>query len=87
MVSNCSYTNLFIIEEGELVINSFVIFRNFINRRPEVGYRFPIAPTKKYIVMQGGKELHDKGKVQKDFFPNFKKKNPDEGMSIARSST
>jgi hypothetical protein len=50
--------------EGELVIKSLVIFINFINRRQEVGYRFPIAPTKKYIVMQRGKELHVKGKVE-----------------------
>ncbi len=64
LVSNCSYTKIFIIGEGELVINGLVIFINFINRRPEVGYRFPIGLTKKYIVMQGGKELGVKGKVE-----------------------
>jgi hypothetical protein len=47
---------------GELVINGLVIFINFINRRPEVGYRFPIGRIKKYIVMQREEELRDKEK-------------------------
>jgi hypothetical protein len=38
-------------------------------------------------MMQGGKELHVKGKVQKDYFLILKRKSPDEGMSFARSST
>jgi hypothetical protein len=53
-----------------------LIFPYLIYGRPEVEYRFPIAPTKKDI----------KGKVEGDFFFNFQR-NADEGMSIGKSFT
>jgi hypothetical protein len=52
LVSNCSYSSL---GEGELVINCLVIFINYINRRPEVEYRFPIGPNKEIQGCREGK--------------------------------